>query len=84
MICRNSGKKGTDNCFIIIAEAFHYLPLYTQNGYDISSSTPGIAAALYYKDKVDAFLGPGCTDALDPVARMAAYWNLPIITGENL
>ncbi|KAK2147699.1 hypothetical protein LSH36_540g01016 [Paralvinella palmiformis] len=30
---------------------------------------------------VVAFIGPGCTEALDPVARLASYWNKPIITG---
>lgn len=42
----------------------------------------GMAAALYHKDHVDAFLGPGCTYALDPVARMAAFWNIPVVTGQ--
>lgn len=28
-----------------------------------------------------AFIGPACAFALEPVARLAAYWNTPIITG---
>lgn len=36
---------------------------------------------MYYIDKVIAFIGPACAFALQPVARLAAYWNLPIITG---
>ncbi len=41
----------------------------------------GLASDLFYRDKVIALIGPGCTVALDPVARMAAYWNIPVITG---
>ena len=41
----------------------------------------GIAAELFFREKVIAFLGPGCSLALDPVGRMAAYWNIPVITG---
>lgn len=36
---------------------------------------------MKFNDKVLAFIGPACTFALEPVARLAAYWNLPIITG---
>lgn len=42
---------------------------------------PGLAADMYSKDKVLAFIGPACAFALEPVARLAAYWNRPIITG---
>ncbi len=43
----------------------------------------GYASEMYYNDKVIAFVGPGCTYALDPVARLAGYWNIPIITGKT-
>lgn len=36
---------------------------------------------MYYIDKVIAFIGPACAFALEPVARLAAFWNIPIITG---
>ncbi|XP_050541840.1 atrial natriuretic peptide receptor 1 isoform X2 [Daktulosphaira vitifoliae] len=36
---------------------------------------------MKFKDNVIAFIGPVCAFALEPVARLAAYWNLPIITG---
>jgi atrial natriuretic peptide receptor A len=36
---------------------------------------------MYFKSHVIAFIGPACAFALEPVARLAAYWNLPIITG---
>ena len=41
----------------------------------------GVAADLVFVDDVAAFIGPGCTYALDPVARLAGYWNIPIVTG---
>ncbi|KAM3956691.1 LOW QUALITY PROTEIN: atrial natriuretic peptide receptor 1 [Aphomia sociella] len=42
---------------------------------------PGLAADMHFKDDVIAFVGPACAFALEPVARLAAYWNTPIITG---
>jgi len=36
---------------------------------------------MYFQDDVIAFIGPACAFALEPVARLAAYWNKPIITG---
>ncbi|KAJ2948360.1 hypothetical protein O0L34_g7597 [Tuta absoluta] len=42
---------------------------------------PGLAADMHFKDEVIAFIGPACAFALEPVARLAAYWNTPIITG---
>lgn len=46
-----------------------------------AAQAPGLAAKMYYVDKVIAFIGPACAFALEPVARLAAFWNLPIITG---
>lgn len=42
---------------------------------------PGLAADMHFRDDVIAFIGPACMFALEPVARLAAYWNTPIITG---
>jgi len=42
---------------------------------------PGLASDLHHYDKVIAFIGPACAFALEPVARLASYWNIPIITG---
>ncbi|XP_060517120.1 atrial natriuretic peptide receptor 1 [Cylas formicarius] len=42
---------------------------------------PGIAADMHFISDVVAFVGPACLFALEPVARLAAYWNTPIITG---
>ena len=38
---------------------------------------------MAYLKGVAAFVGPGCTLALDPVARLAGYWNIPILTGKR-
>ncbi|XP_050326322.1 atrial natriuretic peptide receptor 1 [Bactrocera neohumeralis] len=45
------------------------------------AKAPGLAADMHFKDDVIAFIGPACAFALEPVARLAAYWNSPIITG---
>jgi Receptor family ligand binding region len=36
---------------------------------------------MHFHNDVIAFIGPACAFALEPVARLAAYWNTPIITG---
>ncbi|KAI1291124.1 Atrial natriuretic peptide receptor 1 [Halotydeus destructor] len=33
---------------------------------------------------VNSFIGPACGEALDPVGRMAGYWNLPLLTAGGL
>lgn len=45
-----------------------------------SSAAPVYAAEEYYTRGLNALLGPSCTRGLEPVARMAAYWNIPICT----
>ncbi|XP_049817184.1 atrial natriuretic peptide receptor 1 [Aethina tumida] len=42
---------------------------------------PGLSADMHFLSDVIAFVGPACLFALEPVARLAAYWNTPIITG---
>lgn len=70
--------------------AYHLLPfcslIYKKNfvrSYPSCSGAiaPGLAADMHFKDDVIAFVGPACAFALEPVARLAAYWNTPIITG---
>lgn len=46
-----------------------------------AAQAPGLAASMYFYHKVIAFIGPACVFALEPVARLAAFWNVPIITG---
>lgn len=36
---------------------------------------------MHFRDDVIAFIGPACAFALEPVARLAFYWNTPVITG---
>lgn len=43
-----------------------------------------LAAEEFYQRKVDAFIGPACSAALDTVARMASYWNVPIFTAGGI
>lgn len=43
--------------------------------------SPGLAADMHFIDDVIAFIGPACAFALEPVAMLASYWNMPIITG---
>lgn len=45
------------------------------------SLAPGLAADMHFISDVIAFVGPACLFALEPVARLAAYWNTSIITG---
>ncbi|XP_055592109.1 atrial natriuretic peptide receptor 1 isoform X2 [Uranotaenia lowii] len=45
------------------------------------AKSPGLAADMHFKHNVIAFIGPACAFALEPVARLADYWNTPIITG---
>ncbi|XP_076330921.1 atrial natriuretic peptide receptor 3-like [Tachypleus tridentatus] len=39
-----------------------------------------LAAEEYFTHGVSIFIGPGCSYALDSVARMASYWNIPVCT----
>ncbi|ESO97952.1 hypothetical protein LOTGIDRAFT_153062 [Lottia gigantea] len=41
----------------------------------------GVASKLYYEEKIVALIGPACSYALDGVARLAGFWNIPIVTG---
>ncbi|UYV69612.1 NPR1 [Cordylochernes scorpioides] len=44
------------------------------------TSAAGQAAEAYYRNRVTAFVGPGCSRALDAVARMATFWNVAACT----
>ncbi|MCP9261799.1 Guanylate cyclase [Dirofilaria immitis] len=39
-----------------------------------------VAAEMYYKQKIRAFIGPYCSSELDVVAKMATFWNTPVIS----
>lgn len=38
-----------------------------------------VAADIFYQRDVKVFIGPYCNSELDAVAKMAAYWNVPVI-----
>ena len=42
------------------------------------------AAEEFYLRRVTTFIGPACGQALGPVARMAAHWNIPVFTSGGL
>ncbi|XP_064470104.1 atrial natriuretic peptide receptor 1-like [Ornithodoros turicata] len=43
-----------------------------------------LAAEIYYQQGATAFVGPGCSAALDHVGRMASFWNVPAYTAGGL
>lgn len=57
---------------------FHFIFSYPSCS---GALAPGLAADMHFISDVIAFVGPACLFALEPVARLAAYWNTPIITG---
>ncbi len=42
---------------------------------------PGVASTLYNQYKPDVLFGPNCSPEAGPVADLAAYWNIPMLTG---
>ncbi|KAF8370540.1 hypothetical protein PRIPAC_76969 [Pristionchus pacificus] len=55
------------------------IEIISQNGCGDSYEGVAVAADMYHLQKVKAFIGPYCNAEIDAVARMAAFWNLPII-----
>ncbi len=49
-----------------------------------ANSVAGMAAEEYYLRQVNGIIGPICTRALDPVARLAAHWGVPVITAGGI
>ncbi|CAB3409839.1 unnamed protein product [Caenorhabditis bovis] len=52
--------------------------IISQNGCGESYEGVAVAADMYHLQKVKAFIGPYCNAEMDAVARMAAFWNIPI------
>ena len=46
-------------------------------------SAPGIASKLFYRQGITVFLGPACSFECKGVADLAAYWNVPILSGAS-
>ncbi|VDM46293.1 unnamed protein product [Toxocara canis] len=53
--------------------------IINQMGCGESFEGVAVAADMFYLQKVKAFIGPYCNAELDAVAKMAAYWNIPIV-----
>lgn len=53
--------------------------IMSQTGCGESYEGVAVAADMYHLQKVKAFIGPYCNAEMDAVARMAAFWNIPII-----
>ena len=49
-----------------------------------ANSVAGMAAEEYYLRQVNGIIGPICTRALDPVARLASHWEIPVITAGGI
>lgn len=56
-----------------------FLRIISQTGCGESYEGVAVAADMYHLQKVKAFIGPYCNAEMDAVARMAAFWNIPII-----
>ncbi|CAL2041129.1 unnamed protein product [Caenorhabditis brenneri] len=53
--------------------------IISQTGCGESYEGVAVAADMYHLQKVRAFIGPYCNAEMDAVARMAAFWNIPIV-----
>uniref|UniRef100_A0A0M3I0J2 ANF_receptor domain-containing protein n=1 Tax=Ascaris lumbricoides TaxID=6252 RepID=A0A0M3I0J2_ASCLU len=62
----------------ILADDFD-IEIITQMGCGESFEGVAVAADMFHLQQVKAFIGPYCNAELDAVAKMAAYWNVPII-----
>lgn len=48
------------------------------------SLASGFAAEEFYQRRATVFIGPGCSDALDQVARLGSFWNVPVLTAGGI
>jgi atrial natriuretic peptide clearance receptor, putative (fragment) len=60
------------------------LKLHNSSNSCLNHNIGAHAAEEFYLRKVTAFIGPACSLALNAVARMAAYWNVPILTAGGI
>ncbi len=44
-------------------------------------TAPGIATKMYYDHKLLALIGPPCSGEMRPIADLANFWNIPILSG---
>ncbi|XP_071165656.1 atrial natriuretic peptide receptor 1-like isoform X2 [Mytilus edulis] len=65
----------------LYSELFEVNFIFKDAGSECSENGFGaIAAEVYYSNTVDVFIGPGCSFGVDVIGRLAASWNLPVIT----
>ncbi|XP_063427616.1 atrial natriuretic peptide receptor 3-like [Mytilus trossulus] len=70
-----------ENIKALYSEVFNVNYIYMDAGLRCSENGFGaIAADVYYNDNIDVFIGPGCSFGVDVIGRLAASWNLPVIT----
>ncbi|XP_055641677.1 atrial natriuretic peptide receptor 1 isoform X2 [Toxorhynchites rutilus septentrionalis] len=69
------------NDFLLKAHNLKLMKVQASYASCSGAKSPGLAADMHFKHNVIAFIGPACAFALEPVARLADYWNTPIITG---
>ncbi|KAI6192045.1 Guanylate cyclase [Aphelenchoides bicaudatus] len=55
------------------------IEILSQMGCGESFEGVAVGADLYHQQNVKVFVGPYCNTELDAVAKMAAFWNVPII-----
>ncbi|KAK6749640.1 hypothetical protein RB195_001942 [Necator americanus] len=55
------------------------IEIINQMGCGESFEGVAVGADMYHVQKVRAFIGPYCNTELDAVAKMASFWNVPIV-----
>ncbi|KAI6229710.1 Guanylate cyclase [Aphelenchoides fujianensis] len=55
------------------------IEILSQMGCGESFEGVAVGADMYHQQNVKVFIGPYCNTELDAVAKMAAFWNIPII-----
>ena len=63
---------------------FSVVGIYRDSGPKCSPTfmrAAGLASQLYYENDVDVFVGPLCSFSTKAVADLAAFWNIPIVSG---
>ncbi|EFO23835.2 RGC/RGC protein kinase [Loa loa] len=56
------------------------IEISSRPGCGYSFEGAAVAAEMFYKQEIRAFIGPYCSSELDVVAKMASFWNVPVIS----
>ncbi|VDN02552.1 unnamed protein product [Thelazia callipaeda] len=77
----NSRVKILNQLLIITDNNDHLINrIISRSGCSYSFESAIVATEMYYKDGIRAFIGPYCSVELDVVAKMASFWNTPLIS----